>query len=82
VLGLSLRHIVAGVADRSPLALGVEATLIILTVALVRLLWGGAAVSLPLLAHRLLGVQARYPRWKAVAIIGWAGMRGADAFRG
>ncbi len=79
VLGLSLPRILAGVTDRPPLALGVEATAIILTVVLVRLLWMGAAASLPRLAHRLLGGQGRYPRWKAAAIVGWAGMRGADA---
>ena len=79
VLGLSLRHIVAGVADRPPLALGVEATVIVLTVVLVRLLWMGVAASLPLLVHRLLGVRSGYPRWKAAAILGWTGMRGADA---
>jgi Na+/H+ antiporter len=79
VLGLSLRHILDGVADRPPLALGVEAIVIILTVALVRLLWMGVAVSLPLLVRRLLGSQSGYPRWKTAVILGWAGMRGADA---
>ena len=54
--------------------------MIILTVVLVRLLWLGAATArLPLLIHRLLGGQGAYPPWKATAVIGWAGMRGADA---
>lgn len=79
VLGLSLPRIVAGVAGRPALVLGMEATVLILTVVLVRLLWMGAATSLPLLVHRLLGGRSQYPPWKAAAIIGWAGMRGADA---
>jgi CPA1 family monovalent cation:H+ antiporter len=79
LLGLSLPRILGAVASRPPLALGVEAAVIILTVVLVRLLWLGAVAARLRLVHRLLGGQDSYPPWKATAVISWAGRRGADA---
>ncbi|HEY4383243.1 MAG TPA: Na+/H+ antiporter [Ktedonobacteraceae bacterium] len=53
------------------------AILISLTVILIRLIWIFPATWLPRLFSRRLRERDPYPGWRATALIGWAGMRGA-----
>jgi CPA1 family monovalent cation:H+ antiporter len=78
LLGLELRSILTGVANRPAQMLAWAAGLIIATVVLVRIIWMFVSIFLPLMISCDQRAQRPYPLWKGALIAGWAGMRGAD----
>lgn len=76
LIGLQLRNILESLSNESFWVLLGQATLICVTVIVVRFVWVFPATYLP----RWLSARVRRrdpsPPWQAVAIISWAGMRG------
>jgi Na+/H+ antiporter len=75
LIGLQLRTVIEGIEGRSLADLAWAALLLNLVVIAVRLAWVFPASWLPRLSA---SVRERdpYPGWRAVAVVGWAGMRG------
>jgi Na+/H+ antiporter len=79
LLGLYLPRILSGVANQPVMTLALDTAVVILTVVMVRIVWMFAATYVPLLIRRRLRDQQDKAPWKTALIVGWAGMRGADA---
>jgi monovalent cation/hydrogen antiporter len=75
LVGVQLRTVVEGIEGRSLAELALAALALNLVVVVVRLAWVYPASWLPRLSAR---VRERdpFPGWRAVTVIGWAGMRG------
>jgi monovalent cation/hydrogen antiporter len=54
------------------------AALVSATVICVRVIWVFLAAYVPRFASRRLRERDPYPSWRAVAVVGWAGLRGGD----
>jgi CPA1 family monovalent cation:H+ antiporter len=76
LIGLQLAAIRDLVTGLSFSRLVVEASLVSAVTILVRLIWVPVGTYLPRLLSRRLRARDPNPRWQAVALIGWTGMRG------
>jgi monovalent cation/hydrogen antiporter len=76
LIGLQLPAVVHALSGHSKLQLLWYASAVSLAVILVRILWVFPAAYLPRWLFKGLRKYDPYPNWRAVAIIGWAGMRG------
>ncbi|HEV3503717.1 MAG TPA: cation:proton antiporter [Actinomycetes bacterium] len=75
LVGVQLRTVVEGIEGRSLADLALAALALNLLVIGVRLAWVFPASWLPRLSARVRD-RDPYPGWRAVTVIGWAGMRG------
>ena len=76
LIGLQLRTVVEGIEGRSLADLATAALLLNLVVIVVRLAWVYPASWLPRWLSASVRARDPFPGWRAVAVIGWAGMRG------
>ncbi len=76
LIGLQLRHTLAGVGDQSLATVIGEALLISLAVIVVRLVWVFPAAYLPRWLFPRLRARDPYPGWRHVLIVAWTGLRG------
>lgn len=79
LLGLELKPILATLADRPPLELARDGTIVSLTVMAVRLVWVFPGTYLPRFLSQLVRARDPYPPWQSTVIVGWTGMRGATS---
>ncbi len=79
LIGLQLPIVLASVADQSFERLAWYTLVISLTVIVVRLIWTFGSASLSVAFHRVLYRHNPAIAWREVAILSWAGMRGALA---
>ena len=79
-IGLQLPQVTHALEQRHAwFQLIAQAVTVGLAAILVRLLWIFPAAYLPRWLSAELRARDPYPDWRAVAIIGWSGMRGADS---
>jgi CPA1 family monovalent cation:H+ antiporter len=79
-IGLQLPRVTAALQERSAWGtLLLQAGAVGAATILVRLVWIFPSAYLPRLLSAKLRARDPYPDWRAVAIIGWSGMRGADS---
>ncbi len=76
LIGLQLRTIVEGLSEYSYAELALYASLISLTVVLVRIAWVFPATYLPRIMNRRLRERDPSPPWQTVMVVSWTGMRG------
>lgn len=76
LIGLQLPSILRALSGRPVAQLFWYALAVSLAVIVVRILWVFPAAYLPRFLFKRLRERDPYPSWRAVAIIGWTGMRG------
>ena len=76
LIGLQLGRVVGSLDDYTWGQLALYATLVSLTVILIRVLWVFPATYVPRWASRRLRERDPSPSWRSVSIIAWTGMRG------
>jgi Na+/H+ antiporter len=76
LIGLQLGRVVGSLDNYTWGQLALYATLVSLTVILVRVLWVFPATYVPRWASRRLRERDPSPSWRSVSIIAWTGMRG------
>ncbi len=77
LVGLELRPVLESLTARSPSSLAIEASAVVATVIVLRLIWMYANAALPG-GKRLFAVnQGAESTWRETTVVGWAGMRGA-----
>jgi Na+/H+ antiporter len=76
LIGLQLGRVVGSLDDYTWGQLVLYATLVSLTVILIRVLWVFPATYVPRWASRRLRERDPSPSWRSVSIIAWTGMRG------
>jgi monovalent cation/hydrogen antiporter len=79
LIGLELRTIMEDLADFPPATLLTYGALVSGTVIVLRLAAVFAIAYGPPWLSRRIRVQERYPPWRHVFLVGWAGMRGVDS---
>jgi len=79
LVGLELPLVLAALRSHDFASLAELALLISGTAILVRLLWVFPGAYLPRVILRRFGAFEPYPSWRAVAFVGWAGLRGGDS---
>src|SRR5919202_1529039 len=77
LVGLQLPAIFGRLSDESPATLGLYAALVSLAVVGTRLLWAFPMAYLPRRLSRRLRERDPLPPWRHVAVVAYAGMRGA-----
>jgi CPA1 family monovalent cation:H+ antiporter len=77
VVGLQLPVILDGLRDIGGAELAMDALAIVGTVIITRLVWVFPATYVPRRLSARMRKGAPTPPWRAVVVIGWAGMRGA-----
>jgi CPA1 family monovalent cation:H+ antiporter len=82
LLGLELRRVLAGIAERSWSELALYALVVSATVIVVRLLWMYPGARLAYLLNRRHAPNLPMPRIRDIVIAGWAGVRGAVTLAG
>jgi CPA1 family monovalent cation:H+ antiporter len=79
LIGLELPLVIGALGPYSLRALIQLALAVAGTAILVRLAWVFPSVGLGNVFRRLFGFKERTPRWRDVAFVGWAGLRGGDS---
>ena len=78
LIGMQIGRLVPAFLRRDALALGVAVLAVSAAVIVTRLIWVYLAALLPRLASRRLRARDPMPSWRALVILGWAGLRGGD----
>jgi Na+/H+ antiporter len=78
LIGMQIGRLVPAFVRRDALALGVAVLAVSGAVIGTRLIWVYLAALLPRLASRRLRARDPMPTWRALVILGWAGLRGGD----
>ena len=78
LIGMQIGRLVPAFLRRDALALGVAVLAVSAAVIVTRLIWVYLAALLPRLASRRLRARDPMPSWRAMVILGWAGLRGGD----
>ena len=78
LIGLQIGRLVPEFLQRGALALSVAVLVISVTVVATRVLWIFPAAYVPRLVSRRLRARDPMPSWRALVILGWAGLRGGD----
>lgn len=76
LIGLQLPEVMRHLAGQPRLAIYQDAGWVCLAVVVLRILWVFPATYLPRLLSKRIRTADPYPRWQAVLIVGWTGMRG------
>ncbi|MCW2666289.1 MAG: putative sodium/proton antiporter, partial [Frankiales bacterium] len=76
LIGLQLPQVLAGLQDQPAGAVAATAAAVTGTVIATRFLWVYPATYLPRMLSRRVREHDPAPRWQAVTVIAWAGMRG------
>ncbi|MDQ2745752.1 MAG: cation:proton antiporter, partial [Acidobacteriota bacterium] len=77
LVGLQLRRIIGGLGEISLWQAAGYAAIVSAAVIITRIIWIYPAAYLPRLLTKETGKDNPLPSWKAVFVVGWAGMRGA-----
>jgi Na+/H+ antiporter len=78
LIGIQLGKLIPELWQRGDLSLLRVAALVSAGVIVARLVWVFAVAYVPRFASRALRERDPYPPWRAVAVLGWAGLRGGD----
>jgi CPA1 family monovalent cation:H+ antiporter len=78
LIGLQIGRFVPVFWQRRDASLLATAALVSATVIGVRMVWIAVVAYVPRIATRLSGTRLTLPSWRAVAVLGWAGLRGGD----
>jgi CPA1 family monovalent cation:H+ antiporter len=79
LIGLELPLVLGALRTYHPRTLLLLAFAVSGTAILVRLIWVFPSVYLSSAIRRLFGFKERHFRWRGVAFVGWAGLRGGDS---
>jgi Na+/H+ antiporter len=78
LIGLQIGRLVPQFLQRDALTLLLAVIVVSVTVVVTRLLWIFAAAYLPRLASARVRSGDAAPPWRAMVVLGWAGLRGGD----
>jgi CPA1 family monovalent cation:H+ antiporter len=78
LIGLQIGRLVPAYLRRDALALSVAVLVVSAAVIVTRLLWIFIAAYVPRLGSPRLRARDPIPSWRALVILGWAGLRGGD----
>jgi monovalent cation/hydrogen antiporter len=80
LIGVQIGRLISTVTQRDGFSrLLLVMTLVSATVVVVRIVWVFLAAYVPRFASATLRERDPYPSWRAVAVVGWAGLRGGDS---
>jgi CPA1 family monovalent cation:H+ antiporter len=79
LIGLELPLVLDALRTYPPRSLLLLALAVSGTAILVRLIWVFPSVYLSNAIRRVFGLEERHFRWRGVAFVGWAGLRGGDS---
>jgi monovalent cation/hydrogen antiporter len=78
LIGLQIGRLVPAFLRKDALQLTLSVLIVSAAVIVTRVLWVFLAAYLPRLASRRLRARDPIPPWRALVILGWAGLRGGD----
>ncbi|GAB91120.1 Na+/H+ antiporter [Gordonia rhizosphera] len=76
LIGLQLPFLLDGLSGQSAIQVTVDALVILVATILARFVWVYPATYLPRVFSTTIRDREQYPSWRAVFVVGWAGMRG------
>ena len=78
LIGLQIGRLIPEFLRRDALDLAIGVIVVSVAVVVTRLLWLFSATYFPRLASRRLRANGPAPAWRALVVLGWAGLRGGD----